>query len=221
MHETITSEIFQVGGPFLTSNDDAAIYLVHINGKAALIDAGCGGDPRPLIENIRSCGVLPEQIQYLLITHCHIDHTGGASKLKEMTGCKTVAHELDAVYLEAGDDTVTAAKWYGRHIEALTVDTKLSGPEETLYLGDRPITAIHIPGHSPGSVIYQMRSDGQNVIFAQDVHGPLHPILKSDQNDYVKSLKQMIGLEADILCEGHFGIYRGKDEVRRFIASFL
>jgi hypothetical protein len=31
----------------------------------------------------------------------------------------------------------------------------------------------------------------------------------------------MLDLEADILCEGHFGIYRGKDRVKTFITSFL
>jgi hypothetical protein len=31
----------------------------------------------------------------------------------------------------------------------------------------------------------------------------------------------MLDLDADILCEGHFGIYRGKNEVRKFIGSFL
>ncbi len=36
-----------------------------------------------------------------------------------------------------------------------------------------------------------------------------------------KSLKLLISLEADILCEGHFGVYRGKEEVKKFIRSFL
>jgi hypothetical protein len=31
----------------------------------------------------------------------------------------------------------------------------------------------------------------------------------------------MLGLDADILCEGHFGIYRGKEKVKKFIGSFL
>ena len=40
-------------------------------------------------------------------------------------------------------------------------------------------------------------------------------------DDYKRSLKFMIALEADILCEGHFGIYRGNQEVGRFIESYL
>ena len=59
------------------------------------------------------------------------------------------------------------------------------------------------------------------VLFGQNVHGPLDPSLLSIHDDYRNSLKFMLGLDADILCEGHFGIYRGKNEVRKFIGSFL
>lgn len=66
-----------------------------------------------------------------------------------------------------------------------------------------------------------MESDGLKVLFGQDVHGPLHPELRSNLGDYRNSFQFLISLEADILCEGHFGIFRGKDEVRRFISLYL
>jgi len=221
MFEKITSEVFQVGGPNFTSSEDAAVYLVNANGAAALIDAGCGDAVGRLVENIGSCGVDPKRVEYLLITHCHIDHTGGARALVKRLGCKTAAHQLDAVYLESGDNQATAAAWYGRKLDPFHVDIKFKGPQETFILNGREITALHVPGHSPGSVVYLFESDGKKVLFAQDVHGPLHPVLKSDQEDYVNSLKKMMTINADILCEGHFGIIRGKEEVRRFIASYL
>jgi glyoxylase-like metal-dependent hydrolase (beta-lactamase superfamily II) len=66
-----------------------------------------------------------------------------------------------------------------------------------------------------------MESSGQKVLFAQDVHGPIHPDLLSDPAKYEVSLKRMLDLDADILCEGHFGIFRGKEQVREFIRSFM
>ena len=173
------------------------------------------------MKNIKSCGVLPEQIEYLLITHCHIDHTGGASALKEQLPCIAVAHEKDAVFLEKGDNITTAAGWYGLKIKAFAIEKKLTHARETVLLGGREILAIHVPGHSPGSVVYMLESENRKVLFAQDVHGPLHPILKSNQNDYIESLKKMRDLEAEVLCEGHFGIYEGIDDVRRFIESYM
>jgi hypothetical protein len=53
------------------------------------------------------------------------------------------------------------------------------------------------------------------------VHGPLDPSLLSSREDYERSLKFMMGLNADILCEGHFGVYKGNNNINRFIKSFL
>ncbi len=217
----ITNEIFQVGGGGYTSIEDAAIYLINFDGHAALVDAGCGHSQNKLLNNIRSCGISPKQIEYLLITHCHFDHTGGIQALKEVVPFKTIAHELEAPFLENGDDTVTAAKWYGTSISPIQVDRKVYGAQENIELGGKRIEVIHTPGHSPGSVVYIIDSEGVKVLFGQDVHGPINPLILSNHDDYQQSLKLLISLEADILCEGHFGIYEGKAEVKRFIESFL
>lgn len=217
----ITDELYQVGGYGLTAPDDAAIYLIDFSGHLALIDAGCGRALDKLLRNIESLGVQPAGIACLLITHCHFDHTGGARALRDRLGCPVVMHERDAGFLERGDNVVTAAAWYGASLEPCPVDRKLTGPREDIALGDRTITAIHIPGHSPGSVAYLTASAGHTVVFAQDVHGPLHPSLLSDPADYRASLQRLIDLDADILCEGHYGIFKDKDKIAGFIRSFL
>ena len=102
-----------------------------------------------------------------------------------------------------------------REIDELYLD------EEEIDLGGRRIKAIHTPGHSPGSVVYMTESEGLKVLFGQDVHGPLDPSLLSNSEDYMKSLNLLLSMEADVLCEGHFGIFRGKEEVANFIRSFL
>ena len=146
---------------------------------------------------------------------------GGVKGVKERTHCKVVAHELDAPYLELGDDKVTAAKWYGATLAPLKVHIKLAGDWNELDLGGRIISAIHTPGHSPGSVVYMTESEGLKVLFGQDVHGPLDESLLSNREDYLKSLERLLSLRADILCEGHYGVFRGKEEVSDFIRSFL
>ncbi len=217
----ITEEIFQVGGGGLTSMEDAAIYLINFAGHTALVDAGCGRVVKKLLDNIRALRVEPEGLEYLLITHCHFDHTGGVRALRDLLGCRTVAHELEAPFLEEGDNTVTAARWYGSVIKPFPVDLKLAGPRAEIPLGPKVIEAIHTPGHSPGSVVYAVESGGLKVVFAQDVHGPLHPDLRSHEGDYQRSLRVLLGLQADILCEGHYGVFRGRGEVEGFIRQFL
>lgn len=217
----ITEEISQVGGPGMTAAEDAAIYLVNFDGHAALIDAGCGGGMRRLWANIAAAGVRPAQIEFLLATHCHFDHAGGLGDLRDRLGCPVVMHERDARYLEHGDDKVTAAGWYDARIQACVVDRHLSGDRDEIRLGDRALTAVHIPGHSPGSVAYVTQSRGRTVVFAQDVHGPLHSDLLSNAEDYRASLQKLLDLDADILCEGHYGVFTNKAEAARFIRSFM
>jgi glyoxylase-like metal-dependent hydrolase (beta-lactamase superfamily II) len=217
----ITDEIYQVGGSGFSSPEDAAIYLIVFGEHAALVDAGCGRSLKKVLNNIKGCGIRSQQIDYLLITHCHFDHTGGAEAIKDEFQCQIIAHERDAKYLEQGNDTVTAANWYGASMKSFSVDRKLTGSREMINLGERNIEAIHTPGHSPGSMVYLTESEGKKVLFAQDVHGPLDSSFLSNKKDYLKSLKLLLTLKADILCEGHFGIYRGRNEVATFIESFL
>ena len=217
----VTEEVFQVGGGSLTYPEDAAVYLIRFEGHGTLVDAGCGRGTAKLFKNLSACGVQPESMEYLLVTHCHYDHTGGAQEVQERTGCRIVAHELDAPFLEKGDNVVTAAKWYGAVLEPFRVDMKLTGRKNQIKLGSRIIEAFHVPGHSPGSLVYVTESEGKRVLFGQDVHGPLDPSLLSNREEYLESLRFLLSLEADILCEGHYGVFKGKEEVTDFIESFL
>jgi glyoxylase-like metal-dependent hydrolase (beta-lactamase superfamily II) len=217
----IRNNLWQVGGGDLTDSADAAIYLVRFGDKAALIDAGCGHGHARLRAHIKECLDSTVQLEYLLLTHCHFDHTGGAAAVRDEFGCQIVAHELDAVYLESGDNSVTAASWYGARLDPLTIDIKLRGEESALTIGSGSMTAIHWPGHSPGSVVYTTRMDGQLVLFGQDVHGPIVPALRSNEKQYQESLARLLALDADLLLEGHFGIFETKQEIRAFIRSFM
>jgi glyoxylase-like metal-dependent hydrolase (beta-lactamase superfamily II) len=103
----------------------------------------------------------------------------------------------------------------------LTIDVKISGKKEIMRIGDGEVTLFHCPGHSPGSMVFTVTINQQRVLFGQDVHGPLDPMLLSHREDYLQSLRFLLDLDADILCEGHFGVFRGKKAVTRFIGSYL
>jgi glyoxylase-like metal-dependent hydrolase (beta-lactamase superfamily II) len=205
----------------LTAPSDAAVYLVRFGDKAALIDAGTGRDHPQLKKNIAECLGPNVQLEYLLLTHCHFDHAGGAKALRHEYGCRIAAHELDAPYLESGDSRVTGAALYGACIEPFSVDIRLQGQESTLTIGDGSVTAIHCPGHSPGSVVYTAEIGGELILFGQDVHGPLHSELLSDEKQYLDSLAKLLNLQADLLLEGHFGIIETQQEVREFIEDCI
>ena len=93
-------------------------------------------------------------------------------------------HALDARFLEVGDNEVTAPTWYGARLQPCSVDRRFTSEDENISLGERTIRAVHIPGHSPGSVAYVTSSSDLKILFAQDVHGPLHPSLLSNAEDF-------------------------------------
>ena len=70
-------------------------------------------------------------------------------------------------------------------------------------------------------MVYFTQIDSNRVLFGQDVHGPLEASFLSNREKYIRSLKFMMGLNADVLCEGHFGVYQGNEKVSRFIQSYL
>ena len=220
MKKEITAEVFLVGGEN-THPHDAAEYLISSAGESALVDSGTGKCNERIINNIKKSGINPDTIKYIFLTHCHYDHTGGAAALKELTGAEIIAHELDSIYLEEGNSEVTAASWYGEQQPLFYIDRKINADRTLFRLGKLEIMAIHTPGHTPGSIVLLIDSCGKKVLFGQDVHGPLHPALKSDRAAYIRSLNILLTLEADILCEGHYGVVSGKDKVRNFIRSFI
>jgi len=213
----IKNNLWQVGGSGLTDHADAAVYLVRFGDKAALVDAGSGRDQPQLIRNISECLGPNVQLEYLLLTHCHFDHTGGAQGVRDKYGCGIVAHELDAIYLESGDNRVTGAVVYGARLEPFGVDIKLQGQESTFAIGSGAVRAIHCPGHSPGSVVYTTDIDGQLVLFAQDLHGPIRSEWLSDEKQYLASLERVANLKPDLLLESHFGIFETDHVIDDFI----
>ncbi len=221
MIEVIARGIFQVGGEGLSSGGDAAIYLVDGGNECALIDAGTGEGGEYVIRNVERAGVDPSRIKYLVITHCHIDHAGGAPGLKERLGLTTICHEKCAEILAIGNDPRTAAGWYGMKIPPMRIDVTFSGDEYILQVADAKLVLIFTPGHSPGSICAYLDRDNERVLFGQDVHGPIHPVLASDPDLYRASLKKLLALKADVLCEGHFGVYRRAEDVEAYIKSYL
>jgi len=220
-YRKILDNLWQVGGDDLSAPEDAAVYLAVFGDRGALVDAGTGRSHAALCGNIRACLPSGASIAYLFLTHCHYDHTGGALGLRDVFGCSIVAHALDAPYVEEGDSRVTAASWYGAVMEPFAVDVKIQGESQAFDVGTGVVRALHVPGHSPGSVVYVATISGQKVLFGQDVHGPLSPLLLSDEEAYQASLQKMLDIQADILCEGHYGVFKDKTPVADFIRSFM
>jgi len=215
----IIKDIFIVGGPDITDGRDGCVYLMSL-GELILIDTGAGWSADKIINNINRLGFDCRNLSRILLTHCHIDHIGGAPEIKRRFGSKIYVHQLDAPPLENGDPVLTAANWYQTSFPPTPVDVKFNLKEEILTIGDQKVICIHTPGHTPGSICIYLDKDGKRILFAQDLHGPILEEFGSNLEDYGRSTKKLLELNADILCEGHFGIYKTKKDVRNYILSY-
>jgi glyoxylase-like metal-dependent hydrolase (beta-lactamase superfamily II) len=218
--KSICDRVYAVGGSELSASEDAYVYVVDAGSELVMIDAGVGYGMKRIEENIRSMGWQPAQVWHIIATHCHIDHIGGLYAWTEQYGPKIIAHELDRAGIEGQNDRLTAAGMYGVAYKPVKVDLLLKSEQETMRLGDLDFHFIHTPGHTPGSICVYIDTKDGRVLFGQDIHGPFSDSWGSDLGQWRGSMKKLLQLKADVLCEGHAGIYRS-EKVGKYIEGYL
>jgi hydroxyacylglutathione hydrolase len=119
--------------------------------EAMVIDPG--DDIDDIMRIVARHGLTVKQIA---ITHAHIDHVGGAMKLKRLTGAPVLLNQNDHMLLKMLD---VQAAWIGvRPPENVSIDQPLvSG--DVVKAGALEATVIHTPGHTEGSVCLYFSSE--------------------------------------------------------------
>jgi len=214
----VCKDVYMVGGSDISHPYDCGVYLLDA-GDLVLIDSGAGMSFDNLVSNIEKLGFDPKKLKTILVTHAHIDHIGSLHRFQKEFGVRIIAHELDADAIEGRGEV--AAEAYRVAYTPCHVDLRIKGSDETLKLGKYELKVIHIPGHTLGSIAAYVDIDKQRILFGQDIHGPYYPEWGADPAQAKLSLQKLVDLNADILCEGHFGIYQPASEVKRYIQQYV
>lgn len=212
----ITNEVYRIGGSDMTDARDCAVYLLNLD-ELVLIDIGSGAGLQNLIRNIEVLGLNPADISTIILTHCHVDHIGGAAAFREQFGTRLIVHNLDAEIVERGDRRLTAAFCFNIDFQPLMVDTKLIGEKGVIDIGKNKIFWLHTPGHTPGSISVFMDIDDRRILFPQDIAAPLLKEFDCDTAAWMESINKLLTLDADILCDGHSGAYGPKSPVKEYL----
>ncbi|RJO61795.1 MAG: MBL fold metallo-hydrolase [Dehalococcoidia bacterium] len=217
----VHDRIYQIGGPEITASEDCCVYLLDGGSELAVIDSGAGRSVYDLIENIKQFGFNPASVKYVVATHGHIDHIGGLAYLQEKLMAEVVAHELELPAVEGKNIELTAARIYGVKYKSVAVDVVIREEEVVLNVGILKLNCLHTPGHTIGSVSLYVDVEEKRILFGQDIHGPFDPAWGSNTVAWEQSMQKLLVLNSDILCEGHFGIYKPREQVKRYIEGYL
>ncbi|CAN5845118.1 hypothetical protein BH24CHL6_BH24CHL6_03740 [soil metagenome] len=223
-----------------------ACYLLVGDDAALLVDTGVDGTPGDsILPYARDIGLAPEQISWIVVTHCDVDHMGGNAAARQLfPAARFVAHGGDVELMEnvgriVGerysefaeqhaidiDDEMKA--WCHKVARATHIDLSVSGFGETIRLGPgRKVQLVATPGHSPGSLsVWDPRNRAAIVgdaILGSTIRRsdgqPAFPPTYRDVRDYRLTLTRIELLHPEHLLTSHDPVMKG-EAVRAFFAE--
>ena len=157
-----------------------ASHLIVEQGRAAFVDTGTGTSVPLLLNALEQQGLAPEHIDYLFLTHVHLDHAGGAGQLmRELPNASCVVHPrgarhmIDPSRLIAGTEAVygveRARRIYG---EILPVDAaRVVEPADGQWfeLNGRALQTLYTAGHAKHH--YVLNDPASRGVFTGDSFG--------------------------------------------------
>jgi glyoxylase-like metal-dependent hydrolase (beta-lactamase superfamily II) len=199
--------IHAIDTAFHRDHFDAA-YLVVENGRAAFVDCGTNHSVPLLLAALADAGLTPEDVDWLLVTHVHLDHAGGAGALmSELPNARLVvhprgaAHMIDPSKLIAGATAVYGeeemARSYGRIVGVPEVRVVVAEDGHVVDLNGRPLLCIDTPGHARHHFcVWDARSQGW---FTGDTFGLSYRELDSVAGAFVLPTTTPVQFEPEAL----------------------
>lgn len=174
-----------------------------------IVDTGMPNSAENILLGLKERGHAPEDVQKIIVTHKHIDHTGSLEALKRETKAPAVMHPLDAASVRKGEIMLPVKTSPGLFSNLMSVMMQMTSSnlepvaiEEEVREGDHlalagGIEVLHTPGHSAGHIsLYLPRDDGILIVgdAAINVLGLRFPPFFEDMDAGVASLKRLSSL---------------------------
>jgi glyoxylase-like metal-dependent hydrolase (beta-lactamase superfamily II) len=136
-----------------------AAYLVVEGGRAAFVDTGTNHSVPRLLAALAALGLAPDAVDYVIATHVHLDHAGGAGLLmRELPGARLVVHPRGARHLIDSSHLIRSAtgvygadeieRSYGRLVAVPAERVVRTRDGMTIELAGRPLLFLDTPGHA-------------------------------------------------------------------------
>jgi len=136
---------------YAVGNAEATVYAITTSQGIILIDSGYADRVEPEVVNgLKTLGLDPANVKYVLLGHGHGDHFGGSSYFQEHYGARvgTTAADWDLIYPATPPANANAANQIKPKRDLVLAEG------QPLTLGDTTVTLVEIPGHTPGSLAF-------------------------------------------------------------------
>ena len=129
-------------GPF---QENCYLVVDESSNTAALVDPG--SEPEKIVAAVEKSGA---KLEAIWITHAHVDHVGAIAPVKNRWNVPVHLHPKDKRLYQAAE---RQAEVYGIPFEVPPEPDEEFSEGQTLTLGDKTFSVMHVPGHAPGHVV--------------------------------------------------------------------
>ena len=178
---------------YMRPNADAS-HLVISDGRAAFVDTGTNSSVPLLLDALEQYDLEPPDVDYVFLTHVHLDHAGGAGSLMpQLPNARCVIHPrgaphmADPTKLIAGTQGVygkeKAFELYG-DIVPIDADRIIeAGDEDSFSFGGREVRALHTEGHARHH--YCLHDPQSRGVFTGDSFGLSYRDLDTENGEFI------------------------------------
>lgn len=213
----LRSKLYYYPETGFTSNS----YIIE-DGIRVLVDPGHHNHLRNLLEFMGEDGFELKDIDYIIVTHAHVDHCGAVYEIQKQYGVKVAMHEAEKQYMCGQSKSLL--RLLGLSFTPFDVNYWFSGNESAGFK-DLDVTILHTPGHTPGSI--SIYSSSQKYLITGDLifeGGVGRTDLGGNNALLIRSIERVSQLDVELLLPGHGPIIIGADNVSRnfkLIKSFM
>jgi len=189
------------------------VFLITAPTGHVLIDGGVPGGAALIEANLRTIGIDPRDIKWILVSHAHCDHAGDVAQLASTTGAEVIAGTGDVPLLARGghDDPQYGDRFLYPPVQV----TRTVTDGKVLRLGDLALTAHLTPGHTKGNITWGWMSceNGRclQLVDIGSLSAPDYTLIGNAKHadivtDYEASFTKVAALRCDIALAPHPGM---------------
>lgn len=240
----LNERIYLIDGHDLGITERTGIYVIQEE-ELTIVETSASPSIKYVKEGLRALGVSLDEVKYIIVTHIHLDHAGGAGLLiQECPNAKVVVHPKGARHLAdpsrliAGAKAVYGDKFSELFEPILPIDEDrllVKGEGDKLKIGSNcQLEFLDTPGHANHHFsIYDPISNGMftgdtvGVRYEQLIPDDVQLFLPStspnqfDPEAMQRAIDRMQEMQLDVIYFGHYGMTNAPDEVCRQVSSWL